>query len=205
MQLTKWIKGSIKKYALRRGVMAFNLLDAHWKSIVTEDLSRLCPSCSEDVERSLEKTLFTSLSFRSVLLFRIRKSGNKKAMKYFNRFLMFYPESPAIEIGGDIEGGLRIIHNSCVVYVSHAGKNLSVGPFAVVGKSHGSLPMIGNNVTICANSTVIGGINIGDNALIGASSFVKCDVAANSVVAGNPLKVLSTDRDLSDSTQLEEQ
>ena len=50
--------------------------------------------------------------------------------------------------------------------------------------------MIGDNVTICANSTVIGGIHIGDNALIGAASLVRKDVEANTMVGGNPMRII---------------
>ena len=191
MSIVNWLIKKVKRWALSRGIMAFTSLDAHWQSIVIDDLARDYPCDADQVLSSLEQALMISRSFRSVFLFRIRNSGNSKALNYFNQFRLVYPESPGIEITGEIEGGLRIVHNCCVISVSYAGKNLSVGPFVVIGKSHDAKPVIGNNVTICANSTVIGGIHIGDNALIGASSFVREDVASNTVVGGNPLKVLS--------------
>ena len=41
-----------------------------------------------------------------------------------------------------------------------------------------------------ANSSIIGGIAIGDNAIIGAGSVVVHDVEANKVVAGNPAHLI---------------
>lgn len=52
-------------------------------------------------------------------------------------------------------------------------------------------PVIGNNVTIYANSVIIGGIVIGNNVIIGASTLVINDVPDNAVVVGNPARIIS--------------
>lgn len=44
--------------------------------------------------------------------------------------------------------------------------------------------------SIGSNATILCGITIGENALIGAGSVVTKDVPANAVVAGNPAKIL---------------
>lgn len=49
---------------------------------------------------------------------------------------------------------------------------------------------IGSNVLIGANCTILPGVTIGDDAIIGAGSVVHRDVAAGSFVAGNPLQVI---------------
>ena len=49
---------------------------------------------------------------------------------------------------------------------------------------------IGKNVWIGAKVTILPGVNIGDNAVIGAGSVVTKDVKANTVVVGNPAKEL---------------
>ena len=46
------------------------------------------------------------------------------------------------------------------------------------------------NVIIFANAVIIGKITIGDNAIIGAGSVVLNNVEANTVVAGNPAKLI---------------
>jgi UDP-2-acetamido-3-amino-2,3-dideoxy-glucuronate N-acetyltransferase len=44
--------------------------------------------------------------------------------------------------------------------------------------------------SIGSNATILCGITIGENALIGAGSVVTKDVPSNSIVAGNPAKVI---------------
>lgn len=49
---------------------------------------------------------------------------------------------------------------------------------------------IGNNVFIGMQSTILKGVTIGDNVIIGANSLVNRDIPSNSVVAGNPVRVI---------------
>ncbi len=48
---------------------------------------------------------------------------------------------------------------------------------------------IGNRVSIGTSATILGGISIGDNAIIGAGSVVTKDVPKNAIVAGNPARI----------------
>lgn len=54
-------------------------------------------------------------------------------------------------------------------------------------------PRIGNNVFIGAGAKVIGSITIGDNVDIGANAVVLTDVPANSLVVGNPGRIIAKD------------
>lgn len=66
---------------------------------------------------------------------------------------------------------------------------------------------IGNNVFIGMNATILKGVTIGDNVVIGANSLINKDVPSNSVVVGNPQRVVcSIDEYLEKrrSAQLEE-
>ena len=51
---------------------------------------------------------------------------------------------------------------------------------------------IGKNVWIGDKVTILSGVNIGDNSVIGANSVVTHDVPPFTVVAGNPAKILKT-------------
>ncbi|WP_286107650.1 acyltransferase [Arenibacter sp. M-2] len=53
--------------------------------------------------------------------------------------------------------------------------------------------VIGNNVWIGSHSRINKGVNIGDNAVVAAHSVVTKDVPENSIVAGNPAKIVKTD------------
>jgi len=54
---------------------------------------------------------------------------------------------------------------------------------------------IASGASIGSSVTVLGGLTVGDNAIIGAGSVVTRDVPADAIVAGNPARVLrSADR-----------
>ena len=57
-------------------------------------------------------------------------------------------------------------------------------------------PHICRNAKIGANSTLLSGITIGENALVGAGAVVVDDVPAGKVVTGNPARVIKTVADL---------
>lgn len=90
--------------------------------------------------------------------------------------------------------GLKIQHikgGGCVIVPNKIGNYFSVRQYTTVGKANGdACPTIGNNVTLGANVTIIGNINIGDNCIIGAGAVVVKDVPADSIVVGNPGRVI---------------
>ena len=50
--------------------------------------------------------------------------------------------------------------------------------------------VIERNVWIAAGATVIGGVTVGENAIVAAGSVVTKDVPANTLVGGNPARVI---------------
>lgn len=53
-------------------------------------------------------------------------------------------------------------------------------------------PIIGDNVTLGVNVTIIGDVTIGNNVIIGAGSVVVKDIPDNSIAVGNPCHVIKT-------------
>jgi acetyltransferase-like isoleucine patch superfamily enzyme len=52
------------------------------------------------------------------------------------------------------------------------------------------LTRICKGASIGSNATILGGITVGANALVGAGSVVTQDVPENAIVAGNPARIL---------------
>jgi len=50
--------------------------------------------------------------------------------------------------------------------------------------------IINDNVSIGSNSTILGGIEIGENSIIGAGSVITKNIPSNSIFAGNPAKFI---------------
>ncbi|WP_425548467.1 DapH/DapD/GlmU-related protein [Brevibacterium yomogidense] len=55
--------------------------------------------------------------------------------------------------------------------------------------------VIGTNVWIGSNATVLAGVTIGAHAVVAAGSVVTKDVPENAVVVGSPARVVRTVRD----------
>ena len=98
-----------------------------------------------------------------------------------------------IPLGTQIGGGLRLVHYGLVVIHRNAiiGRNCTILHNVTIGKTHKGVPMIGDNVTIGANSVIIGPIYVGNNVTIGAGSVVVKDIPDNVCVAGNPGRIIS--------------
>ena len=84
-----------------------------------------------------------------------------------------------------IEIGEECTISTNVFIIAHDASTSSAIGYSKVGRI-----TIGNRVYIGHNSTILCGVSIGDNAIIGANSLVNRDVPANTVYAGNPAKYI---------------
>lgn len=169
----------------------YNFSQKETKEIIDADVNRYLTNSSFNVRHKNRILILNYLllswdkTFRNVFYYRVKVH---KFLVYLSKILL--PEIEGIEISGEIEEGLYLSHNYMVVHPEKAGKNLRVGPGVVIGKNKGRFPVIGNNVYIAANSTVIGNITIGDNVIIGANSFVNQNLENNAIYGGNPARLL---------------
>ncbi len=91
----------------------------------------------------------------------------------------------SISIGKDVIMGPDVI----MMATSHEYKDLST-PINLQGEAEEKPIKIGNNVWIGTRVIILPGVHIGDNSIIGAGSVVTKSFSANSVIAGNPAKVV---------------
>lgn len=90
--------------------------------------------------------------------------------------------------------GFNAAHSfSTVVNAESIGAHFTVFQDVTVGFAKSGLPTIGNNVTIFANSVVVGPIKIGDNVTVGACTFINKNIPDNCTVLGNPARIIKKD------------
>lgn len=69
------------------------------------------------------------------------------------------------------------------------GENVIIQHHVTIGRiERGGVPRIGNGVSIGAYAIILGDIDIGENAKIGAGAVVTKSVPANVTVVGNPAR-----------------
>jgi acetyltransferase-like isoleucine patch superfamily enzyme len=82
-----------------------------------------------------------------------------------------------------ITSGVKILTHDGATWLIHNENGVRYQRYAPVN--------IGNNVFIGINSIIMPGVNIGDNVIIAAGSIVTKNVEHNTIVGGNPAKVIS--------------
>lgn len=105
-----------------------------------------------------------------------------------------------------LENGVRIHTQAFVPEFSHLEEGAWVGPNVVFTNALYPLspnvkndlkgPRIGRRAKIGANSTLLPGVVIGADALVGAGSVVVRSIPAGKVAVGNPARVIKDIRDL---------
>lgn len=135
----------------------------------------------------LSLALMESRYFRTLYYF--RNPG------VFSKILrVFYPKERSFFIDRScvIGPGLQLGHPyASIINAESVGANCYINQLVTVGEKDGKKPVIGNNVRLLSNCTVIGGVSIGDGAVIGAGAVVVRDVPAGAVAVGNPVRIIN--------------
>ena len=170
------------------------------KPLDTEEIHRFMDRMSGEARRitfHLNSTYRTLEEVRSIL------SGlfGKEVPSTFRVFPPFYTD-----FGKNITVGEDVFINACCHFQDHGGITIGDGSqighnvvFATLNhfmepekrKMTYSAPIVlGKNVWIGSNATILQGVTIGDNSVIGAGAVVAQDIPANAVAVGVPAKVI---------------
>lgn len=111
------------------------------------------------------------------------------------------------DCGKNIRVGARVFINQNCTFYSLAdiviGDDVMIGPnVSLITSEHPVAPsqrrarLLGKPITIekgvwiAAGATIIGGVTIGENSVVAAGSVVTRDVPANTLVGGNPARII---------------
>ncbi len=138
---------------------------------------------------------------RYMVYFRIAQNTKNKISKLFCEYKLFkLCRKYGIEIKTSTQIGKGFVmchpYNITISPYAILGNNVNIMKGATVGLSggkHKGAPTIGNEVYIGLNSSVVGGITIGDDVMIAPNTFVNQDVPSHSIVIGSPCKIISRD------------
>lgn len=88
--------------------------------------------------------------------------------------------------------GIHAIHFGWLIinYQSTIGENCIIYPGVVLGGKENGVPVIGNNCFLGLGSKILGGVTIGNNCTIAPNAVVTHSFPDNSVIAGNPAKLI---------------
>lgn len=129
----------------------------------------------------------------------LRKMGTGTIIDY-HVYMRYFKN---IEIGSNV-----VINRGCQLYTTYKLKkkiiikdNVTISPNTkLYGAAHdyNSQPMldtaeditIEENCWICADVTILQGVTIGENSVIGAKSVVCSNIPKNSIAVGNPARVI---------------
>ncbi|TCD54324.1 sugar O-acetyltransferase [Alloscardovia theropitheci] len=154
-----------------------------------------------NANRTLTQKMNTSQVSDNDIRIIMEKITGKKIDKDFRLFPPFYTD-----FGRNIHLGKRVFINASAHFQDQGG--IYIGDDCFIGHSvviatinHPLIPEerstlipqsvhLGKGVWVGSHTTILPGIHIGDNAVIGAGSVVTKDVPARNVVAGNPARVI---------------
>ncbi|GAA4097893.1 serine acetyltransferase [Mucilaginibacter panaciglaebae] len=102
------------------------------------------------------------------------------------------PRKTKIGRGLSLYHGQALVLNQGVILGDNCTlrNSVTIGHKKLANGTFSRCPRLGNNVDVGANVVIIGDIEIGDNVVIGAGSVVTKSIPANSVVVGNPARIL---------------
>ena len=155
-----------------------------WAMAITPAINRLTFDHADEI-----RALFSELTGRKV----------------DDRFRLIPPFYTAY--GLEIRVGHRVfINQNCTLYdlaEISIGDDVMIGPnVSIITEGHPVAPsqrrsyvigkpvVIERNVWIAADATIIGGVTVGENSVVAAGSVVTKDVPPNTLVGGNPARVI---------------
>lgn len=170
------------------------------KALNSEEIHRFMNEMSEEARRitfRLNNSYHTPDEIRALL----SELFGRPVPSSLRVFPPFYTD-----FGKNIQVGENVFINACCHFQDHGG--VTIGDGCQIGHNvvfatlnHGFAPddrattypapiVLGKNVWVGSNATILQGVAIGDNAIVAAGAVVTKDVPANVIVGGVPAKFI---------------
>ena len=155
---------------------------------IKEDLYRLYGEEKISLRSLIDFRFLYMLCWRNIVLGSKLTYIYKIILKYLRKhYHIEIPYSVSIGRGFSMDHAYNITINSKAII----GDNVTMYKGSTIGMDKSGVPVIGDNVYIGINSTIVGGICIGNDVLIAPNSYVNFNVPDHCVVLGNPGKIHS--------------
>ena len=183
--------GLIKYYIKMPVISLFVLLARRSKSygLLQKDLQSYNKRWK--VNYSLGGVLCRDVYYRNIFYNRVQDVRLLMKMKFILKAKDGLGIPDTLHLGGGVEWAHP---TSTYLNAESIGDNFSFRQNTTIGNKidgrNDLVPTIGNNVFVGANVCIIGKIRIGNNVIIGAGAVVTKNVPDNSVVVGNPMRII---------------
>jgi serine O-acetyltransferase len=163
---------------------------------LTAALSPTAPDWSREAKRFLEWAPSRSLiaAIRSYQ----RHTGRNPFASLLRKWAVLRHRFWSVVTGADVPintrigGGLMMPHPNGIVIHPEAsiGPNCLILQQVTLGFGRGGLPTIGGDVNIGAGAKILGGLHVGDHAVIAAMAVVTSDVPERALMMGIPARMV---------------
>ena len=202
----QWLKWMLPFYCIRYSLHIFNFWRySRFVPEIIEDLNNECKQYGvKPIDEDKKRLSLLDMMSPSVLyavcwamamnpyfltLFYWRLKGGAQYLR-----ILKADESSFHLYCGEIGHNLMMFHPySTIIHARKIGDNVIIRNNTTIGDKDddwSKVPTIGNNVNIGPGSIIFGDITIGDNVVIGAGTLVNKDIPENSVVVGNPFRII---------------
>lgn len=130
-----------------------------------------------------------------------QESNNFILQQLFRLLFRYFKKKNLIDLhySTNIGPGLYIGHPYCITINSKViiGTNCNIHKGVTIGQENRGArkgtPILGDDVWIGINSTIVGAVRIGNDVLIAPNTYVNRDIPDHSIVFGNPCIIKSTE------------